>query len=124
MKTVLILMLTGALVGVSVASFLVLPMLSWYTSPGGLPQGAQSQAVVQIPEVIRYATSKLMWGQTIGGGMGAVVGLLVSLLLRRKGRGLLSSRSRRGSHRAVALCGALIGPCLLDLNVWSGLRIV
>ena len=40
MKTALILMLTGALVGLSVASFLVPPMLSWYTSPGGLPQGA------------------------------------------------------------------------------------
>lgn len=84
MKTALILMLAGALAGVSVASLLVPPMLSWYTSPGGLPQGAQIQAVVQIPEVIRYATSKLLWGQTIGGGMGAALGLIVSFLLRRK----------------------------------------
>jgi hypothetical protein len=90
MKTALILVFTGTLVGVAVASFVVPPMLSWYTSPGGLPQGAQIQAVVQIPEVIRYATSKLLWGQTIGGGIGAVIGLLVSLLLRRKGhRGAL-----------------------------------
>ena len=86
MKTALILMLAGALVGVLVASFLVPPMLSWYTSPGGLPQGAQIQAVVQIPEVIRYATSKLLWGQAIGGGMGAILGLVVSFLLRRKGQ--------------------------------------
>jgi hypothetical protein len=85
MKTALILVLTGTLVGVAMASLVVPPMLSWYTSPGGLPQGAQIQAVVQIPEVIRYATSNLLWGQTIGGGMGAVIGLLVSLLLRRKG---------------------------------------
>jgi hypothetical protein len=77
-------MLAGALLGVSVASFLVPPMLSWYTSPGGLPQGAQIQAVVQIPEVIRYATSKLLLGQTIGGGIGAMVGVVVSLSLRRK----------------------------------------
>jgi hypothetical protein len=84
MKTALILVLTGTLVGVAMASLVVPPMLSWYTSPGGLPQGGQIQAVVQIPEVIRYATSKLLWGQTIGGGMGAVMGLLVSLLLRRK----------------------------------------
>jgi hypothetical protein len=83
MKTALILVFTGTLVGVAVASFVVPPMLSWYTSSGGLPQGAQ--AVVQIPEVIRYATSKLLWGQTIGGGIGAVIGLLVSLLLRRRG---------------------------------------
>ena len=85
MKTALIFILAGALTGVSVASFLVPPMLSWYTSPGGLPQGAQIQAVVQIPEVIRYATSRLLWGQTIGGSIGAVLGLFVSLLLRRKG---------------------------------------
>jgi hypothetical protein len=93
MKTVLILVLTGALMGVSLASFLVPPMLSWYTSPGGLPQGAQIQAVVQIPEVIRYATSKLLWGQTIGGGMGAVIGLIVGLLMRRKGPGVASPRA-------------------------------
>jgi len=85
MKTALILMLVGALLGVALASFLVPPMLSWYTSPGGLPQGAQIQAVVQIPEVIRYATSRLLLGQTIGGSIGAVLGLAASLLLRRKG---------------------------------------
>jgi hypothetical protein len=82
-KTALILMLTGALVGVAAASFLVPPMLSWYTSPGGLPEGAEIQAVVQIPEVIRYATSRLMLGQAIGAGIGAVMGLVVSLLMRR-----------------------------------------
>jgi hypothetical protein len=84
MKTALIFMLSGALVGIAVASFLVPPMLSWYTEPGGLPQGAQIQAVVQIPEVIRYATSTLLWGQTIGGGIGAAFGLVVSILLKRK----------------------------------------
>jgi hypothetical protein len=86
MKTALILMLVGAILGVVVASCVVPPMRSWYTSPGGLPQGAQIQAVVQIPEVIRYATSKLLWGQTIGGSIGGVFGLVVSLLLRRRGR--------------------------------------
>jgi hypothetical protein len=93
MKTALILVLTGALVGASVASFLVPPMLSWYTSPGGLPEGAQIHAVVQIPEVIRYATSKLLWWQAIGGGMGAVISLLVSLLLRRKDRRVATPRA-------------------------------
>src|SRR5439155_27170993 len=94
-KTGLILVLIGTLVGVGVASFVVPPMLLWYTSPGGLPQGAQIQAVVQIPEVIRYATSKLLWGQTIGGGMGAVVGLLFSLLLRRKGHQVALPRAAK-----------------------------
>lgn len=82
MKT-LVLALLGTLLGVVAASFLVPPMLSWYTSPGGLPQGAQIQAVVQIPEVIRYATSKLLRGQLIGGGLGAALGLLLSFMTRR-----------------------------------------
>src|SRR5689334_22532935 len=50
MKTTVILMLVGALIGVIAASFIVPPALAWYTAPGGLPQGAQIQAVVQIPE--------------------------------------------------------------------------
>src|SRR5437868_4421677 len=83
-KTALVLMLAGALVGVVAASFLVPPMLSWYTSPGGLPQGAQIQAVVQIPEVVHYVTSRLLWGQAIGGGIGAVLGLTISILTGRK----------------------------------------
>ena len=90
MKTALILILTGALLGVCAASFLVPPMLSWYTSPGGLPQGAEIQAVVQIPEVIRYATSKLLWGQTVGGSIGAVLGLIIHVLVRRKSRPVAS----------------------------------
>jgi hypothetical protein len=76
-KNTIIVMLTGALVGAAAASFVVPPLLAWYTSPGGLPQGAEVQAVVQIPEVIRYATSKLiLWqffGAVIGAGLGAVI---------------------------------------------------
>ena len=83
MKNGIILMLTGTLVGVVAASFIVPPMLGWYSSPGGLPQGAQVQAVVQIPEVIRYATSRLLMGQTIGGGIGAVLGLVIFFVSRR-----------------------------------------
>ena len=75
MKTTAILALLGALLGIVIASFVVPPALSWYSSPGGLPQGAQIQAVVQIPEVIRYATSHLIRGQIIGGVIGAVLGV-------------------------------------------------
>jgi hypothetical protein len=81
MKNALILMLSGAFVGVIAASFIVPPMLSWYTSPGGLPQGAQIQAVVQIPEVVRYVTTRLLWGQAVGGGIGAVLGFVISLMV-------------------------------------------
>ena len=78
MKTTVIFVLVGALVGVMAASFLVPPLLSWYASPGGLPEGAEVQAVVQIHEVIRYATSKLILGQAIGAVVGAIIGFFVS----------------------------------------------
>jgi hypothetical protein len=84
MKTVLIYALSGALLGVVAASYIVPPALSWYSAPGGLPQGAQIQAIVEIPEVIRYATGKLMRGQLIGGGIGAVAGLVTGILMMRK----------------------------------------
>jgi hypothetical protein len=86
MKMILILMLAGALIGVVVASYVVPPALAWYTSPGGLPQGSQIPAVVQIPEVIRYATSRLIRGQLIGAGIGAVAGLLVGILVQAPAR--------------------------------------
>jgi hypothetical protein len=76
----LVLVLAGALIGVIVASLIVPPALAWYTAPGGLPQGAQIQALVQIPEVIRYSTGRLMRGQLIGGAIGATAGLLIALL--------------------------------------------
>ena len=92
MKTTLILALFGAIVGAVTASFVVPPALAWYTSPGGLPQGAQVQAVVQIPEVIRYATSHLIRGQLIGGGVGAALGLAVGIFLSVRARRQLSPR--------------------------------
>ncbi|HUK33257.1 MAG TPA: hypothetical protein VLV86_05065 [Vicinamibacterales bacterium] len=80
MKTTLILILAGALIGIVVASFAVPPALAWYTAPGGLPQGTQIQALVQIPEVIRYATGRLMHWQLIGAGIGAALGLVGGLV--------------------------------------------
>lgn len=82
MKNALLLMLSGALAGAAAASFVVPPMLSWYATPGGLPQGAAVSAVVQIPEVIRYATGRLLLGQAVGGGLGALLGLMIALLFR------------------------------------------
>jgi hypothetical protein len=78
--------LAGALIGILAASVIVPPALSWYTAPGGLPQGTQIQALVQIPDVIRYATGRLLRGQLIGGAMGGLLGLGVSVLLARKAR--------------------------------------
>ena len=84
MKTLLIWALAGALLGIAVASLVVPPALSWYSAPGGLPEGTQIQALVQIPEVIRYATGKLIRGQMIGAAIGAVVGVVCGFLAGRK----------------------------------------
>jgi hypothetical protein len=91
MKTTVIFVLLGALAGIAVASLVVPPALSWYSTPGGLPKGAQIQALVEIPEVIRYTTSKLIRGQMIGAGIGSVIGLMF---------GILAGRARR--RRAAA----------------------
>jgi hypothetical protein len=81
-----ILVLAGALLGAAVASVVVPPALSWYTSPGGLPQGAQIQALVQISEVIRYATSRLIRGQMIGAAIGSGLGLVLGLFVDVRSR--------------------------------------
>ena len=94
MKTTIILMFTGAFVGAAVASVVVPPALAWYTSPGGLPQGGQIPSVVQIPEVIRYATTSLIRGQAIGAGIGAAIGLAMGLAL--------SVNARRARREAIA----------------------
>jgi hypothetical protein len=85
MKTTIILMLSGALVGVLLAALIVPPSLAWYSAPGGLPKGAQIQAVVEIPEVIRYATDKLIRWQAIAAAIGAIVGLGAGISMSVRG---------------------------------------
>jgi hypothetical protein len=97
MKTTLILMLAGALIGIVAASFLVPPALAWYTAPGGLPQGAQIPAVVQIPEVIRYATGKLLYWQFVGGAIGAGLGLVAGLVSGFRGRPVTAAPATRST---------------------------
>jgi hypothetical protein len=102
MKTIIILVLAGALVGIAVAAFVVPPALAWYTSPGGLPQGAQIQAVVQIPEVIRYATSRLIRGQMIGGAIGGSIGLAIGIVFSARSRRPKLSVPAPGGRRTPA----------------------
>jgi hypothetical protein len=90
-KTTLILTLCGIIVGAVAACFIVPPALAWYTSPGGLPQGAQIQAVVQIPEVIRYATTHLIRGEAIGAAIGGAVGLAAGILLQVRRHGVAAA---------------------------------
>ena len=94
MKNTVILMLLGALAGVFIASWVVPPAMAWYTAPGGLPQGSQIQAVVQIPDVIRYATDKLIRWQWISAGIGAAMGLVLGVVFGSNSR-------RRQAERAA-----------------------
>lgn len=86
MKDAALFMLAGALAGIAIASFAVPPALSWYSAPGGLPEGTTIQALVQIPEVIRYSTGKLIRWQTFGAILGAVAGLVLDIALRVRRR--------------------------------------
>ena len=95
MKTILIFVLTGALLGIVVASLVVPPALAWYTAPGGLPQGAQIQALVQIPEVIRYSTGRLIRGQMIGAAIGAIAGFGMGFFASARSRQAISSPATR-----------------------------
>ena len=95
MKTVLIFVLAGALLGIVVASVVVPPALAWYTAPGGLPQGAQIQALVQIPEVIRYSTGRLIRGQMIGAAIGAIAGFGVAFFANARSRQAISNPTTR-----------------------------
>lgn len=89
MKNALLLMLSGALAGAVIASVIVPPMLSWYATPG-LPQGAAIPSLVQVPDVIRSTVSRLLWGQAIGAGLGAVGGLALSLAFRRRPKAVVA----------------------------------
>ncbi|HEV2064237.1 MAG TPA: hypothetical protein VGS00_06780 [Thermoanaerobaculia bacterium] len=84
MKTTLILVLFGALLGIAGASVAVPPALSWYNEPGALQKGGQVQSIVNIPEVIRYTTDRLIKSQAIGAAIGAGMGLVVGLFAASK----------------------------------------
>jgi hypothetical protein len=87
-KTHVIWLLAGAILGAVAASIVVPPTISWYASPGGLPKGAHVQVIADMPVIIKYATSKLILGQAIGAGIGAVACFGFSIYVaskRRKG---------------------------------------
>jgi len=82
-STILLYMLVGALVGAVIASFVVPPVLTWYNEPGAINAGKQVETLCNIPELIRYTSSRLLRGQLIGAFIGALVGLVVALMRSR-----------------------------------------
>ena len=99
MKGAVIWLLAGALAGIVAASFIVPPMLSWYNEAGFLAQGNQAAAMVNLPEVVRYSTSRLIRGQAIGAVIGAAVFFALGLAF--------GSRRRR---RTATMAGRPDGP--------------
>jgi len=85
----MIFVLLGAVLGAVAASVVVPPTLSWYNEAGFLSQSGQAgqvQALVNIPQVIRYATSRLLRGQLIGSAIGAATFLVIGIVVASKGR--------------------------------------
>lgn len=104
MRTVIIFVLLGAILGAVAASLIVPPTLSWYNEAGFLSQPGQGhsqvQALVNIPEVIRYTTSRLLKAQAIGAGLGAFTFLILGSYSASRGR----------KHRAPTPSAAPVPP--------------
>jgi hypothetical protein len=86
-KTVAVYMAIGALVGGVVASFVVPPVLAWYNQTGEITPGKQIETLCNLPELIRYTSSRLLRGQLIGAAIGALVFLFPGVLAARRAHG-------------------------------------
>lgn len=89
-KTVMLFLLSGAIVGAVVASLIAPGLYAWAATPG-----ETTQEIISRVSVIREATSMLMKAQGIGAGAGALAGLIVGVLFSR-------SLSRRTAQREAA----------------------
>ena len=101
MKSVVIWILAGAILGIAAASIIVPPMLSWYNEAGYLSQGGQPAAMVNLPQVVRYSTARLIRGQAIGGGVGAVLFFVLGLVVGGRGRARRAEASAPDSAQRV-----------------------
>lgn len=94
LKTVLLLMLSGVILGAVIASLIAPALYTWSHSPG-----AGTQEIVSRVEVIREATSMLLRAQMLGAGVGGLAGLIAGILLGR-------SLGRREARRLQATADA------------------
>jgi uncharacterized membrane protein YeaQ/YmgE (transglycosylase-associated protein family) len=83
-KIVATYMLVGAFVGGVIASFVVPPVLAWYNETGKISSASQVQTLCNLPELIRYTSSRLLRGQLIGAVIGALVLLYPGILAARR----------------------------------------
>jgi len=85
-KTVLVSMMIGAILGTVVASLVTPRVLSWYNETGAITAGKQIQTLCNLPELIQYASKWLIRGQLIGAGIGALLFLFPGLMTARRRR--------------------------------------
>jgi hypothetical protein len=85
-KTILTFALAGGLLGAVVASVVVPPVLSWYNATGAIAPGKPVETLCNVPELIRYATRRLILGQVVGAGVGAAAGLALGAAWARRWR--------------------------------------
>jgi hypothetical protein len=79
-------MLIGAVVGAVVASFIVPPVLAWYNEPGQISPNKPVETLCNLPDLIRYTSKRLLWGQLIGAAMGALIFLFPGMAVARRRR--------------------------------------
>jgi hypothetical protein len=79
-------MLVGAVLGAVAASFIVPPVLAWYNEPGQISPNKPVETLCNLPELIRYTSKRLLWGQLIGAAVGALVFLFPGVFAVRRRR--------------------------------------
>ncbi len=84
LKTVLVFMMMGALLGVVIASLIVPPILSWYNEPGAIAPGRPIETLCNLPELIRYTSTRLLRGQLIGAIVGALLFMIPGIMTARR----------------------------------------
>lgn len=94
MKTTLIFVLVGAILGAVVASLVVPPMLASLNEASFMTPQNPAQSLVKVPEVVRYASSRLIRGQLVGAAIGAVVFFVFGLIVATKESGRRKARVR------------------------------
>ena len=85
LRTVLVFMMIGAIVGAAVASLVVPPVLAWYNAPGAIKPGGSVETLCNLPDLIRYTSRRLLLGQLIGAAIGALAFLFPGVVWARRG---------------------------------------
>ena len=87
-RSILGFMLVGAILGLVAASVVVPPALGWYNATGKIAGAKEVETLCNVPELIRYATTRLLEGQLIGAVIGAVLfGVIGGVVRRRRSAG-------------------------------------